>query len=941
MADRTDDVARRMALDAPTQVSIVPGPQVLPRPQARPPSSPELARGSARAAEATAPDVGPCVDTDDLAAMIAGELPAERVDAVLVHVDRCEICAEVMATLGGLEGDVAAAQPAAGRYQLGKVLGSGGMGIVYDAWDPQLRRRVALKVVRPEQHDAASQERMWREARALARVSHPNVVAVYDVSEQAGQICIATELVDGETLATWQHGKSTAQIADAWLQAARGLAAAHAGGIVHRDVKPANVFVGRDGRVRVGDFGLARLGSELALGASGSALPAVGDNRVTATGFAAGTPAYMAPEQLRGEVDARSDQFALCVALTEALTGERPVADAMPDVAGAPALRGLLARGLREDPAMRYPSMDALVDALAAVTSPPAAPPPRRRVGWIAAAGAVLLGGVTALLLRSDHAPCAPTSPEDAMWSTARRDALASVMPSAVLSQIDVWFSTWTVTARAACQLDDQAMRVRGARCLYDQLQPVHALVERWAAGAGRAPAASTAAIEDLPQLTRCAREVLQSASDLSPPQVMQRIALGMRLELAGQDPAALAEIAAAAPGTGDVVFATRAAIAQANREADPARATAIVRQAIATADGAHVGLAGAMARVALLSRIGADPDHEATDIADAARQAIARLGYGYDYALEADLDFNLASILASRSQYERAAALFEQAQRAARTAYGPSSLHEGNILISLAGAYAALDPNGPRVRDARDAAIQIFARAKLPVPMLDDLGQLGRDPAGLVARLTKIVDHLQHTEPGSANLAEGEFALGGALVVAEHDDQAILHYQRAVAINDKLGVKNAKQAAALSQIAAMLREARRAGEAVPVARRAVQIAEDISDELELGAALNNLGAALLEVHATDEARAVLERSLVIRERTHEPAQFRGRTRFLLATATWSRDPKRAQDLAHAARVDLQGFVDSLDPKDPSKAFLRKEQEGRLADIDRWIAQHR
>src|SRR5262245_2152750 len=170
-----------------------------------------------------------CPDTDELAAMIAGELADDRIEAVLVHVDACATCADVVAELGQLDDSARGV----GRYQLGHVLGAGAMGIVYEAWDPQLKRRVALKLVRPERADAVARERMLREAQALARVSHPNVIAIYDVAEHGGEICVATELVEGETLATWCADRSPREILDAWVQAARGLAAAHAGGVVH------------------------------------------------------------------------------------------------------------------------------------------------------------------------------------------------------------------------------------------------------------------------------------------------------------------------------------------------------------------------------------------------------------------------------------------------------------------------------------------------------------------------------------------------------------------------------------------------------------------------------------------------------------------------------------------------------------------------------------
>jgi eukaryotic-like serine/threonine-protein kinase len=319
-----------------------------------------------------------CLEIDVLVAMAEGTLAAERLEAVLAHVDGCARCAEVIARLGALDGP----GRRVGRYQIVRVLGIGGMGIVYAAYDPQLERKVALKLVRPEDTTEAAQARMVAEARTLARINHPNVVTVFDAGEHDGEIYLATELVEGMTLKAWQaQPRTTAEIIAVWLQVARGLAAAHAMQVVHRDVKPANVLVGDDGRVRIGDFGLAHR----------ETAPAAPERVL------AGTPAYMAPEHRAGRGDARSDQFSACVAIVEALTGRRPEAGAEVTVE-PPALAAVLRRGLRADPDERFPAMDAFADALVAAIVPR---PPRRR--WIvlavAAVAAVMGGLITAWAL--------------------------------------------------------------------------------------------------------------------------------------------------------------------------------------------------------------------------------------------------------------------------------------------------------------------------------------------------------------------------------------------------------------------------------------------------------------------------------------------------------------------------------------------------------------
>ena len=259
-----------------------------------------------------------------------------------------------------------------GRYRLGERLGAGGMGMVFAARDTQLDRPVALKLLRPGYEMDAASERLQREARAMARLSHPNVVTVFDVGTHEGSVFVAMEKVDGLTLRGWlREARPTGDIIDVLDQAAKGLAAAHAAGLVHRDFKPENVMVGDDGRVRVLDFGLAKPTD-----------PESTQDLLTQTGTMLGTPRYMAPEQFRGEpADARSDQFALGVVFYEALYGVHPYQpdDDLPlpravlkgkrrdtpiriDV--PPSVREAVTRAIAHDPDDRFPSLDAFSEAL-------------------------------------------------------------------------------------------------------------------------------------------------------------------------------------------------------------------------------------------------------------------------------------------------------------------------------------------------------------------------------------------------------------------------------------------------------------------------------------------------------------------------------------------------------------------------------------------------
>ena len=364
-----------------------------------------------------------CISAEELGSLRDGRLPETRRKAITEHLAECAACREFYSRLGPRGG-----QPERiGRYLVEGRLGAGGMGVVYKAVDPNLDRRVAIKVVRPEQLGDDARRRLLREARALAKISHPNVVTVHDVGEHEQQVFVATEFVDGETMATWQVGRDWRALIEAWIQVARGLSAAHAGGIVHRDVKPSNVFVGRDGRVRIGDFGIARSHEgDSAESSTGRVTSLVG---TTVTSAVAGTPGYMAPEQFRGEVDARSDQFALCVAIIEGLTGRRPEAGTVPPMPESPALlRRALIRGLAVDPSARFATIAELADALAAALQIPASPAPRswsRRRILILFAGAATTAVIAALIATRLESHSDPVASEG---NVSSQQALTSVI---------------------------------------------------------------------------------------------------------------------------------------------------------------------------------------------------------------------------------------------------------------------------------------------------------------------------------------------------------------------------------------------------------------------------------------------------------------------------------------------------------------------------------
>ncbi len=296
----------------------------------------------------------------------------------------------------------------AGRYKVIERVGSGGMGHVYRAVDETLGRDVALKRLRFT--DAAAEQRLADEARAMAQLNDPNVVAIYDVISDVSGLTLAMEYVDGTTLREWlSEPRPWRPVLDAVLDAAAGLAAAHRAGFVHRDFKPSNVLVAADGTVKVTDFGLAKFDASGGVAVPDAESPAppqattASTTTLTQTGTVMGTPRYMAPEQHRGaRADARSDQFSLCVSLWEGLAGKPPfpgTRDELADqkLAGPPAwpaaldvppwIVAAIERGLSPAPEDRWPTVDALHAALSGAR-------PRLRRLWAVTVGVVLVGGI-------------------------------------------------------------------------------------------------------------------------------------------------------------------------------------------------------------------------------------------------------------------------------------------------------------------------------------------------------------------------------------------------------------------------------------------------------------------------------------------------------------------------------------------------------------------
>lgn len=482
-----------------------------------------------------------CPDENTLGQLVEAQLSGDRLRDLEAHLDQCPRCASLLADLAALlspEVDQHRAAPS-GRFRILSELGAGAHGVVHEAFDTKLRRRVALKRIRPDLSlvgespiHGDARARLMREARLLAGLSHPNIVALYDVVSEGDELVLVQELVTGRSFATWlaEDTPSTSDIASAFVQAARGLHAAHLTGLVHRDVKPGNLLMGRDGRVRLTDFGLACTAEQTR--------GYLTEPSLTMTGATVGTPAYMAPEQFMGRaVDARSDQYSLAVALTDALVGERPLPGSTPEdleeaaaqhqrPAPTPAVMQLLCRALEPRPGDRFPNLAEFADELERHNAPssptlrPVIATPRsesnlharRSSVWFL--GALMVGGATALLsirttnqvhvartstLKMHHSakPLHHSAVGELAMSASSEDRSGSPPPSAaILTQPNAserrpaTEPTLSKAAREDAALDKlmDAHRLRssgkGAECI-DTLQAVIRLDPRRAGQAG------------------------------------------------------------------------------------------------------------------------------------------------------------------------------------------------------------------------------------------------------------------------------------------------------------------------------------------------------------------------------------------------------------------------------------------------------------------------
>ncbi|MCC6528577.1 MAG: serine/threonine protein kinase, partial [Polyangiaceae bacterium] len=814
----------------------------------------------------------------------------------------------VRAALFGAE-----AEPARiGRFVPLRRLGAGGMGVVYAARDEQLDRDVAIKLLRSDVAERAEDRvRMLREAQALASLAHPNVVTVYEVGFDGDRLFIAMELVRGVTLSRWlgAETRSVREVLDVFAAVGRGLAAAHVAGLVHRDLKPDNVILDESGTAKVLDFGLARrVGAtpdapapassdpapepepEPGASAAGAdATPALGGSvlgrDLTRTGTVMGTPAYMAPEQFGGAaVDARTDQFAFSVALHEALYGARPFRGASYDalaravlsgeLAAPPAgrdvpawLRRIVVRGLSRDPADRFPSMPALLAALADD------PAPRRRRRMRAALGLVVAAGATLGLVLGLRPPPAPPPCEGGAarvaegWGAAERAAVRAGLGSSsarhagdtaerTVAVLDGYAGAWAGMHREAClatERGEQSGELLDARmrCLEARRGELGALGRVLAEGAPGTLDRAVAAAMSLAPLGACA-DAAALLAEVEPPEdaAVREAVEAVRAELRG----VMAEVLTGQSARG--LERARAALAAAERTGyRPVVAEAALEEGnVHEARDDHAAAAGAFER-AYFEGLASRHDPVAAQAAlglytifayhqgkpelagpwEQSAGALVERAAG-DVVLRADFLNSRGLVRAELGRLDEAAADYAAALAAYEQALGAEHLKVALALSNMAQVTYLLGRHA-------DAA------ATLERALAIRLRALGEDHPDVAAVRSNL---------GLVRLAEGEIE-----VAIELFEQALGAEERA------LGPAHPSVTFVHPNLGQALAAAGRTEEAVAHYRTALAILvrDPSSSPLRVARTQASLGGALHALGRRAEARSLLEEALATRRR--------------------------------------------------------------------------
>jgi tetratricopeptide (TPR) repeat protein/predicted Ser/Thr protein kinase len=873
-----------------------------------------------------------------------------------------------------------------GPYQLVERLGSGGMGVVWVARDPRLGRTVAVKVLHEQRRRRGpgatqARERLRREALALARLSHPNVVAIYDVGVHGRRVFLTMEHIEGCNLDEWATEEPPLlRVLEVFEQIAAGLSAVHDAGFVHRDLKPANVMIARDGRVLVMDFGLARItdpesvSDHEATGSSSWSLEAAPlSAALTVDGVVMGTPAYMAPEQHVGdEADARADQFAFCATLYEMLLGQRPFRgrsveelarqkqEAQLDFEGRMRLprgvRALLRRGLDPDPSRRHPSMAALRDALARLHRPS-----RGRGVVFVALGVLTVGGVGwAMLPQPAHEPCeAGVTQMAAVWNDDVRAQLDAAFGATgvayaddaarrTTARLDAYAHDWAQSFAQACHAGHDAAAALDLhmRCLGEARASMIATVDLLVQADATAVQRAVTQVAGLPPLSRC-DDVESLRAEVAPP----------------ADPATAAELEAVQQALEAVAALGRAGHFAEGRE----RAEAVLQQALALgyeptivrtririatldlelgdAEAARRGLADA----ALLAA-GIDDHHAAADAASLlafvlaeelgqpdealrwARHAEASLDrVPPDPLARARLDGSFGVIHSVKGDYATALAAFERSYAAKREILGDDHPEVAGALENMALSYSELG-RPAEAEPLLRRSLESFEKAEGPRHpdtahslmnlghSLDDLGR--HDEAG-ECYLRALEIHRESLGPRHPMVARTLGALGHVASAQDRLRDAEAYFREAAEIIEEIhGERHHEHGWSLADRAHIADELGQEEEAAELYARAREIIEATMgpEHDSLAYVMMGEASALVELRRLDEAEPLVMRAGEILEERFEP-DHPGRADWYDSQAELLRAQGRLEPAREAATTAVELSTAALGPEHPAVAW--------------------
>ncbi len=935
------------------------------------------------------------VDEQQLADFAAGSMTAEEAQAVARHLADCAACsarheqfaadlfsktlaapisrdshttrpdapaAQELATNAGQPG-LRKGATLGGRYVLLERLGAGGMGEVFAAYDPQLDRRLALKLLRAGTLSAEEgRARLVREAQAMARLSHPNVVTVFDVGHWEDRLFVAMEFVEGETLSNWLRGEHDwKEIVRLFLEAGAGLAAAHSAGIVHRDFKPDNVLIGKDGRAQVIDFGLARQ--------AGSSNPAgrpvpVPDKEIdgslaspiTRDGAVMGTPGYMAPEQLSGlPTDARSDQFSFCVALYEALYGKRPFGGntlrahrdeilagrLSPLPSGSPVpgwVHEVVKRGLSADPAQRWGSIDELLKALK-----PKREQTRRRVVVALVVLSVFGLGAAAIAVQGQRRLRACGGFEARLghvWDVATHRQLKSAFLAAkapfaadswktVEAALDRWTKEWVAVSQETCELgklkqvDSAEVHQLKVLCLDARLEQLKATENLLATADAEVITNSVAMVRGLQEVDDCRdvaalmrkqhpqNEVGHEKEKALQSALFEATALYNAGKYArGVDVISKGLTAAEGAPPGPMAEARLLLARLQVREGEAKLANQTLEQALLDAE--RSGEASLVARAysrdsmvvgSLLHRF--DEAHRLEALAAAAGSRVAQ-----DKEVEAELSSNAGQVALEEGKWEQAKDALQNALTLQEQALGPEHPEVARTLNNLGMALAQLG----KYREATEAyehsrdlhMRNVGAMHPDTANSLTNLAVMYRREGRLAEAYQALDDALKARKEtlgeDHPDLASSYLSRGKLLVKLNKPEQALDDFNHALAIRMRRFGPDDPQVAAVHDDLAQFHIQRHEGkEALEEGELALGIFEKTlgADHVITTYARDKVGRAYAMLGQWSKAEAAIQQSLAARvaKRGPESAEVAASDRLLADLYFEEKNPERALPL--------------------------------------------